>query len=86
MRAKYTLAGLIGLIVLATCAGQAVAAMVKVRSVSAPRTATAGMPVDVKVSVVRRGRARAAKLGFYLSADAKRDRQDVRLKSVAGRK
>ena len=83
MKAKCTLAGLIGLIVLATCAGQAVAATVKVRSVSAPRSATAGAVADVTVSVSRKGRARGGKVTFYLSADAKRDARDSRLAKVA---
>ena len=82
MKAKCTLAGLIGLIVLSTCAGQAVAATVKVRSVSAPRSATAGAVADVTVSLARKGRARGGKVTFYLSSDAKRDARDSRLAKV----
>jgi Family of unknown function (DUF6055) len=57
----------------------------KVRSVSAPRTATAGMPVDVTVRVAGRRRPRAAKITFYLSADARRDGSDIRLRAADGR-
>ena len=54
-----------------------------VSSVSAARSATAGLTVAVEVGVARRDRAPAAKLRFYLSANAKRDRRDVRLKGDA---
>jgi len=59
------------------------AGTVKVRSVSAPRSATAGATTDATVAVARRGRTRASAIGFYLSANAKRDGQDVRLKGSA---
>jgi uncharacterized protein (DUF58 family) len=68
MRAKCTLLAAAGALALAASAGSALAAhagSVKVRSVSVPRTATAGMPVDVKVSVARAGGARVANLSFY---------------------
>lgn len=51
-----------------------------VRSVSAARSATAGLPLTVDVGVARTGRTPAAMLRFYLSANAKRDRHDVRLR------
>ena len=73
-------------ILLCAVAGPVVSAqagIVKVRSVSAPRTATAGSAADAKVTVARRGRTRAAAVSFYLSADGKRDAYDVRAKGVA---
>jgi hypothetical protein len=76
---------LCALVVLALAAPAAFAATAKVRSVSVPRTATAGMPVDVSVKIARKGHARSPKLAFYLSSDAKRDSHDVRLKKAAGR-
>ena len=83
MRARCTLL----LFLLAAVAGPVATAnarTVKVRSVSAPRTATVGRPVEVKVSLTRGGGARSRKLSFYLSRDAKRDGHDVRLKVKAG--
>ena len=59
------------------------AGTVKVRSVSAPRSATAGASTTVDVTVARKGRTRATALSFYLSANAKRDGQDARLKGSA---
>src|SRR5215211_7661944 len=67
----------------ATATATATGGSVKVRSVSAPHTATAGSAADVSVTVARKGRTRAAALGFYLSADGKRDAHDVRAKSAA---
>ena len=80
MKGKCTLVLLVALL---GSAAAAHAGTVKVRSVSVPRTATAGMPVDVKVKVAG---GRAGKLSFYLSVDARRDGQDFRLKSVGGRR
>jgi hypothetical protein len=54
-----------------------------VHSVSAARSATAGLPVAVEVGVARSGRTTAARMRFYLSPDRKRDRGDVRLKGGA---
>jgi hypothetical protein len=82
MKAKCTLLLLLALLVPAAAAHAGTA---KVRSVSVPRTATGGMPLGVKVKVAARGRKVAAKLAFYLSSNAKRDRGDVRLKVAGGR-
>jgi hypothetical protein len=82
MRSRCVLA----LIVVCAVAGPAAAAQagtVKIRSVSAPRTATAGTDADVGVTVARKGRTRAAAVSFYLSADRKRDAHDVRAKGAA---
>jgi hypothetical protein len=54
-----------------------------VRSVSAPRSATAGLPAEVQAGIGRKGRTPAATVRFYLSANAKRDRRDLRLKGDA---
>jgi hypothetical protein len=78
MRARCTLA----FVLLAAVAGPvatAQAGTVKVRSVSAPRSATAGASTTVDVTVARKGPTRAAATNVYLSADAKHDGQDVRL-------
>ena len=83
MRAKYTLPLALLLLAIAAPVAGAHAGTVKVRSVSAPRSATAGASTTVDVTVARRGRTRAAAVGFYLSANAKRDGQDVRLKGRA---
>jgi len=96
MRAKCTLAAASRAVALTVSAGTlllpaaapaaaatATGGSVKVRSVSAPHTATAGSAADVSVTVARKGRTRAAALGFYLSADGKRDAHDVRAKSAA---
>src|SRR5215218_7383011 len=61
----------------------AMAGNLAVRSVSTARSATAGLPVAIEVTVARSGRTAAAEVRFYLSADAKRDRRDVRLKGEA---
>ena len=83
MRAKYTLPLALLLLAIAAPVAGAHAGTVKVRSVTAPRSATAGASTTVDVTVARRGRTRAAAVGFYLSANAKRDGQDVRLKGTA---
>ena len=83
MRAKCTLPLALLLLAIAAPVAGAHAGTVKVRSVSAPRSATAGASTTVDVTVARRGRTRAAAVGFYLSANAKRDGQDVRLKGAA---
>ena len=70
-------AGMAALPSVATAGGLAV------RSVSAPHSATAGMPVAVEVGVARSRHGAAAKLRFYLSADRKRDRADVHLRGDA---
>jgi hypothetical protein len=82
MRAKCTLPLALLLLAIAAPVAGAHAGTVKVRSVSAPRSATAGASTTVDVTVARRGRTRAAAVGFYLSANAKRDGQDVRLKGA----
>ena len=82
MRAKCTLALILACGVAGPVAS-AQAGTVKIRSVSAPRTATAGSAADANVTVARRGRTRAAAVSFYLSADGKRDPQDVRAKGAA---
>ena len=82
MRARCTFALLL-LVAVAAPVATAQAGTVKVRSVSAARSATAGASATVDVTVARRGRTRPAAVGFYLSADAKRDGQDVRLKGSA---
>ena len=73
----------LALLVVAGPAATAQAGTVKVRSVSAPRYSTAGATTSADVKVARRGRTRAAALNLYLSANAKRDGQDARLKSSA---
>jgi hypothetical protein len=76
MRARCTLV----FVLLAAVAGPvatAQAGTVKVRSVSAPRSATAGASTTVDVTVARKGGTRATKASFYLSANAKHDGQDV---------
>ena len=83
MRAKCTLPLALLLLAIAAPVAGAHAGTVKVRSVSAPRSATAGASTTVDVTVARKGRTRAAAVGFYLSANAKRDGQDVRLKGAA---
>ena len=50
-----------------------------IRSVSTPRSATAGAPFDIQLMVARRGRSRGAKIGIYLSRDRVHDRTDQRL-------
>jgi hypothetical protein len=78
MRVRCTLV----FVLLAAVAGPvatAHAGTVKVRSVSAPRSATAGASTTVDVTIARKGRTRAAPTSFYLSADSKHDGQDVRL-------
>ena len=82
MRARCTFALLL-LVAVAAPVATAQAGTVKLRSVSAARSATAGASATVDVTVARRGRTRPAAVGFYLSADAKRDGQDVRLKGSA---
>jgi hypothetical protein len=79
-RALLVVVLILGLLALPSVAS---AGSLAVRSVSAPSSATAGMPVGVEVTVTRTGRTRAAKLRFYLSADRKRDRRDVRLQGDA---
>ena len=66
----------IALLALAMAALPATASAGKltVRSVSAPRSATAGLPAEVQAGIGRKGRTPAATVRFYLSADAKRDR------------
>jgi len=59
------------------------AGSLQVRSVSAPRSATDGLTANVSVTVLRKGRTGAAAVSVYLSADARRDGQDVRLKGRA---
>jgi hypothetical protein len=59
------------------------ASKLAVRSVSAPHSATAGMPVDVQAGIGRKGRTPPARVRFYLSANGKRDRSDVHLKGDA---
>src|SRR5215210_5454368 len=73
------------LLLLAAAAPAAGAAghSVKVRSVSAPGSATAGSAVGVNVTVARTGRTPAAGVRFYLSSDAKRDANDVGVKGSA---
>src|SRR3954447_12724049 len=83
MRAKCTLPLALLLLAIAAPVAGAHAGTVKVRSVSAPRSATAGASTTVDVSVARRGRTSAAAVGFYLSANAKRDGQDVHVKGGA---
>ena len=95
MRAKCTLAAATRAVAITVSAGTllllaptapaaaATGGSVKVRSVSAPRTATAGSVADVSVRVARKGRTRAAAVSFYLSADGKRDAHDVRAKGAA---
>jgi hypothetical protein len=77
----------IGLVLLMVAAAPSAASpgSVEVRSVSVPSAATAGMPLEVKVKLARKGHARAGKLSFYLSANARRDRGDVRLEVAGGR-
>lgn len=73
-------------ILLCAVAGPVVSAQagtVKVRSVSAPRSVTAGSAADAGVTVARKGRTRPAAVSFYLSADGKRDVHDARAKGAA---
>jgi hypothetical protein len=74
---------ILALLAVAAPAATAHAGTVKVRSVSVARSATAGASTTVDVTVARRGRTRAAAATFYLSADAKRDARDARLKAPA---
>src|SRR3954453_12286908 len=83
MRAKCTLPLALLLLAISAPVAGAHAGTVKVRSVSVPRSATAGASTSVDVTVVRKGGTRAAAVGFYLSANARRDGQDVRLKGTA---
>src|SRR4051812_40653316 len=80
MRAR---AALLVVLAVALPAASAHAATVRVRSVSAARTATAGTTTGVEVKIARKGRTRATALTFYLSANAKRDGADGRLKGAA---
>jgi Family of unknown function (DUF6055) len=75
----------IALLVLAVCASPALAGTAKLRAVSVPRSATAGMTVDVTVKLAGKRHARAPKLAFYLAADAKHDSQDLQLAKSGGR-
>src|SRR4051794_25566926 len=50
-----------------------------VKSVSAVRSATAGLTTPVEAAVRRSGRTPAAAVAFYLSADARHDAGDARL-------
>src|SRR4051812_21026960 len=50
-----------------------------VKSVSAVRSATAGLTTPVQAAVGRSGRTPATAVAFYLSADARRDAGDARL-------
>ena len=83
MRRICTTAVAAGLIALAALPGTASAGELTVRSVSAPRSATAGLGAEVQAGIGRKGRTPAATVRFYLSANAKRDRRDVRLKGDA---
>jgi Family of unknown function (DUF6055) len=71
------------LVLLLSAASVAHAGTLSVRSVSAPRSATAGLPAEVQAGIGRKGRTPAATVRFYLSANAKRDRRDIRLKGDA---
>ena len=84
MKATAALVATLTLLLVAVTASAAPGGAAKVRSVSVPRSATAGAPVDVKVRTAGKARKRAAKAAFYLSADSKRDAGDVRLKVAAG--
>src|SRR4051812_41912079 len=84
MKTTAALAAALSLLLVAVTASAAPGGAVKVRSVSVPRTATAGAPVNVTVRTAGRARKRAAKPAFYLSADSRRGTGDVRLKVAAG--
>src|SRR4051812_32002971 len=60
---------------------RAEASNLTVRSIAAAPSATAGLTAAADVHVSRTGRTRAARLRFYLSADARRGSRDVPLRN-----